>query len=143
VYAKPDGSGFETLTGRRRDAWQTRINIVRECYVNGIDRLDAVSNERDGVNFISLSGEQQDAVLTVLDTPKSVVQNEQNQRLALYGTPVEPELQQTSAEIDLGFMDLLVLHTRQGFYADPIYGGNKHCLGWEVTPQTDCWIFPV
>jgi len=132
VYAKPDGSGFETLTGKRRDAWQTRINIVRECYVNGIDRLDAVSNERHGVNFISLSNEQQDAVLTVMESPKSVEQNEESQRLALYGAPVEPALQQSSAEIDLGFMDLLVLHTRQGFYADPVYGGNKHRIGWEV-----------
>lgn len=132
VYAKPDGSGFERLTGKRRDAWQTRIDIVRECYMNGIERLDTVSNERHGTNFISLSSEQQDAVLIALDTPKSVEQNEESQRLALYGAPVEPALQQSSSEVDLSFMDLLVLHTRQGFYADPIYGGNKSRVGWEV-----------
>lgn len=132
VYAKPDGSGFETLNGKRRDAWQTRIDIVRECYLRGIERLDIVSNERHGTNFISLSSEQQDAVLIALDTPKSVGQNEENQRLALYGAPVEPALQQTSSEVDLGFVDLLVLHTRQGFYADPIYGGNKHRIGWKA-----------
>ena len=132
VYAKPDGSGFETLTGKHREAWQTRIDILRECYVKGIDRLDAISNERHVANYNSLSAEQQDAVLVMMDTPKSVEQNEESQHLALYGAPVEPALQQTSAEVDLGFMDLLVLHTRQGFYADPIYGGNKNRVGWEV-----------
>lgn len=132
VYAKPDGSGFETLTGKHRDAWQTRIDILRECYVKGIDGLDAISNERYVANFNSLSAEQQDAVLVMMDTPKSVEQKEEGQRLALYGAPVEPALQQTSAEVDLGFIELLVLHTRQGFYADPIYGGNKDRVGWEV-----------
>ena len=42
----------------------------------------------------------------------------------------EPALQQTSTEVDLSFFPLLVTHTRQGFYADPIYGGNKGQVGW-------------
>ena len=29
VYAKPDGSGFAQLTGKRAAAWQKRIDIVR------------------------------------------------------------------------------------------------------------------
>ena len=36
------------------------------------------------------------------------------------------------AEVDLGFFPLLVLHTRQGFFADPIYGGNRDRVGWDV-----------
>ena len=24
------------------------------------------------------------------------------------------------------------MHTRQGFYADPIYGGNRDRVGWQV-----------
>ena len=43
-----------------------------------------------------------------------------------------PPLQQTNAEIDLDFFGLLCLHTRQGFYADPIYGGNRDRVGWGV-----------
>ena len=49
-----------------------------------------------------------------------------------YGAPVEPALQQTSTEVDLDFFPLLCLHTRQGFYADPVYGGNRDRVGWEV-----------
>ena len=44
----------------------------------------------------------------------------------------EPALQQTSTEVDLDFLPLLITHTRQGFYADPIYGGNKQQIGWKV-----------
>lgn len=132
VYAKPDGSGFETLEGKRREAWQTRIDVVRDIYTQGIERLDAVADERFSARFVELSPERQDAVLTALDTPLSDAQRDEHQRMALYGAPVEPALQQTSAEVDLGFVALLVLHTRQGFYADPIYGGNKERVGWDV-----------
>jgi len=44
----------------------------------------------------------------------------------------EPALQQTSAEIQLDFLPLLALHTRQGFYADSIYGGNQNHVGWQL-----------
>ena len=43
-----------------------------------------------------------------------------------------PALQQTSTETELSFVPLLALHTRQGFYADPIYGGNRDRIGWKV-----------
>ena len=46
--------------------------------------------------------------------------------------PVEPALQQASVEISLSFFALLALHTRQGFYADPIYGGNRGRVGWQT-----------
>ena len=29
IYAKPDGSGFEELSGKRADAWRQRVGIVR------------------------------------------------------------------------------------------------------------------
>jgi gluconate 2-dehydrogenase gamma chain len=41
-------------------------------------------------------------------------------------------MQQTSAEVDLEFVPLLALHTRQGFYADPVYSGNRNRIGWDV-----------
>jgi gluconate 2-dehydrogenase gamma chain len=30
------------------------------------------------------------------------------------------------------FFPALVAHTRQGFYSDPIYGGNRDGIGWKV-----------
>src|SRR5258707_8982368 len=40
IYAKPDGSGFEKLQGKRADAWKKRIDIIRAKYVEGVKELD-------------------------------------------------------------------------------------------------------
>jgi gluconate 2-dehydrogenase gamma chain len=133
IYAKPDGSGFERLTGKRADAWQQRLDVVREKYVAGVALLDRTSRELYDGDFVALTEEQQDAVLRKLERPDLGQEAElERARVAMYGAPVEPALQQTSAEIELGFVPLLALHTRQGFYADPIYGGNRDRIGWQV-----------
>ena len=121
IYAKPDGSGFEKLEGRRAETWQQRINILREKYVEGIKELDRKSQSQFAADFVRLTAEQQDRILADMERPADTAE-----------TSAEPALQQTSAEIQLDFFPLLCLHTRQGFYADPIYGGNKNRVGWEV-----------
>ena len=63
IYAKPDGSGFETLSGKRAEAWQQRIDILRTTYVEGIADLDRRSRERTARTFIDLDADQQDSVL--------------------------------------------------------------------------------
>lgn len=133
IYAKPDGSGFEQLTGLRRDAWRQRIDIIREVYVKGVTQLDTAARERHAREFVNLEPEQQDEILRDLEKPYEHQEAElERARATLYGAPVEPALQQTNAEIELGFVPLLALHTRQGFYADPIYGGNRNRIGWDV-----------
>ena len=134
IYAKPDGSGFERLEGKRAEAWRRRVEIVRQRYVEGVEALDRTARERFGVDFVQLSGDQQDDVLRLLDHGAEELQEDELERARtqLYGAPVDVALQQTSVEIDLGFVSLLALHTRQGFYADPIYGGNRDRVGWDV-----------
>lgn len=134
IYAKPDGSGFEQLEGKRADAWQQRINIVREKYVEGINDLDQRSQSRFNRNFVQLTPEQQDQILADIERPAQWTEHnlELAQITAGYGAPVEPAMQQTSAEMDIPFFVLLALHTRQGFYADPIYGGNRDRVGWKL-----------
>jgi gluconate 2-dehydrogenase gamma chain len=129
IYAKPDGSGFEKLEGRRADAWQQRLDVLRDKYVHGVEELDRRSRDRFGADFVSLGAEQQDSVLTDLERPGLDLGRAE----AVAGfAPVETPLQQTSVEIDLDFLPLLALHTRQGFYADPVYGGNRDRVGWQV-----------
>jgi gluconate 2-dehydrogenase gamma chain len=126
IYAKPDGGGFETLTGRQADAWQRRIEILRRTYVEGIATLDLLCRTRFGSAFVELGPDKQDEALGVLEISGT-------QSASAGGPPGEsPALQQTLTETDLEFLPLLVMHTRQGFYADPIYGGNKGRIGWEV-----------
>lgn len=137
VYAKPDGSGFEKLSGKRADAWQQRIEGIRQVYTQGIEKLDQKSRELSGDDFRSLSKEQQDEVLKGMEARSGMDKEseEEHQVAAGYGAPeeeAEPAMQQTLNESDLAFFPLLVLHTRQGFYGDPVYGGNKNRVGWEV-----------
>jgi gluconate 2-dehydrogenase gamma chain len=127
VYAKPDGSGFEKLEGKRADAWKRRIEIIRSKYAEGIRELDRRSRSQFGAEFVRLTCEQQDRILAGMEHPAL-----QKEAAADEANSAEPALQQTNAEIDLDFFPLLALHTRQGFYADPIYGGNKNRVGWKL-----------
>ena len=127
IYALPDGSGFEVLTGRQAEAWQQRVDRARSKYVAGAAELDRRSREGHGAGFAMLDPQAQDEVLRSLETPLTA---ESSPAIA-YGKPEEPALQQTSAESDLDFFPLLVAHTRQGFLADPIYGGNRDQIGWK------------
>jgi gluconate 2-dehydrogenase gamma chain len=131
VYAKPDGSRFEQLEGKRAEAWQQRIDILREKYVEGIEELDRRSRAQFDADFARLTAEQQDQILAEMERPAQQTDLEEAQTTTAFA-PVEPAMQQTSAEIDLDFFPLLALHTRQGFYADPIYGGNKDRVGWKL-----------
>jgi gluconate 2-dehydrogenase gamma chain len=133
IYAKPDGSGFEQLQGKRADAWKQRIEIIRAKYVEGIRELNRRSQSQFSAEFVRLTAEQQDQILTGMERPALQVEAAMETAKAAAGfAPVEPALQQTNAEIDLDFFPLLALHTRQGFYADPIYGGNKNRVGWKL-----------
>jgi gluconate 2-dehydrogenase gamma chain len=126
VFAKPDGSGFERLEGKQADAWRQRIAILRETYVAGIGELDRRSENRFGAPFVELADEQQGQVLAAME--RGGGETDVDREIE----PTEPPMQQTMAEIDLEFFPLLALHTRQGFYADPIYGGNRDRIGWRL-----------
>jgi gluconate 2-dehydrogenase gamma chain len=133
IYAKPDGSGFERLEGKRAEAWRQRIEIVRQKYLEGIEELNQRSRAEFGDDFTDLASDQQDAILTIMERPVREQQRAREEEQAVSGfTPPEPALQQIAAEIDLDFFPLLVLHTRQGFLADPIYGGNRNRVGWDA-----------
>src|SRR4051812_48732916 len=60
IYAKPDGSGFEKLEGKRAEAWQKRIEVLRAKYVEGVAELDRRSQAEFGADFAALTPEQQD-----------------------------------------------------------------------------------
>lgn len=133
IYAKPDGSGFEKLEGKRAQAWQQRVAILQQKYTDGVEDLDRRAQRRYGAQFVALSEEQQDSILTEMERPQLEVEESLESAKSMAGwAPVEPAMQQVSTETDLDFFPLLALHTRQGFYADPIYGGNKDHVGWNL-----------
>jgi gluconate 2-dehydrogenase gamma chain len=69
IYAKPDGSSFEKLHGKRADAWKNRIEIIRAKYVEGIREFDGRSRSQFGSEFVQFTTEQQDRILAELEHP--------------------------------------------------------------------------
>jgi gluconate 2-dehydrogenase gamma chain len=133
VYAKPDGSGFAQLEEKHAEAWRQRIEIVRHKYLEGIEELNQRSRAEFGDDFADVAPDQQDAILVMMERPAREQELTREEEQAVAGfTPPEPALQQIAAEMDLDFFPLLVLHTRQGFLADPVYGGNGDRVGWDV-----------
>jgi gluconate 2-dehydrogenase gamma chain len=121
VRALPDGSGFEVLSGREERVWAARIGRLREQYTAGVLELDRRSRERFGADFTELAPARQDAVLAEVE------------RHARAGAPAARRSNQnTFDERTAPFFALLVVHTRQAFYSDPVYGGNQERVGWRV-----------
>jgi gluconate 2-dehydrogenase gamma chain len=63
-----------------------------------------------GKSFAQLASQQQDEIITGLE--KGPLQ-----------------LEGTSAK---GFFELLLQNTREGFFGDPVYGGNRDMVGWKM-----------
>ncbi|MEV7965520.1 gluconate 2-dehydrogenase subunit 3 family protein [Sphaerisporangium sp. NPDC088356] len=126
VYAAADGSGFLRLSGKLADAWRARIADLRETYRQGVRDLDAIARERFGADFVSLGDPEQDAVLEqVSGRPRPAP-------VGLTGEDGNLTIQVYAFDDGLSFFDALVAHTRQGFYGDPVYGGNRDRVGWRV-----------
>lgn len=77
----------------------------------GLAELDAHSRQtRDGRDFADLDEGEQDEVLTAIDEE-------------------ETEFEAVSAK---AFFDFLKEMTIEGFFCDPVYGGNRDMVGWRL-----------
>lgn len=81
----------------------------REIYRTGICALNEVCSKTQGKVFADLDGEQQDIVLRDLE----------HGTLALTGLPAS------------AFFEQLLTNTREGYFADPQYGGNRDMAAWK------------
>lgn len=81
-----------------------------QMYRVGIAAVDAACQKQYGKTFAQLATSQRDAVLGALETGK----------LAFDAYPPS------------AFFDLLMQNTVEGFFADPIYGGNRDKMGWKL-----------
>jgi len=104
VFAKPDGNGFLHLTGKLAAVWRRRLREWRKAYREGLSELDRRAREISGKNFAALDLEEQDSVLNALSLD----------------------------DVWSEFFELLLRHTREAYYGDPVYGGNLNRIGWRV-----------
>ena len=119
IHATPDGDGFVTLDERTRAAWADRISLLRDKYRAGLQDLERRALDRFGGPFAALSEDEQDSVLARLEEDSGV----------RGGRP--PANQPVSSD-DEPFLVALAMHVRQGFYGDPVYGGNRDGAGWNA-----------
>lgn len=127
IYAAADGSGFLQLAGKEAEAWRARIARMQRTYRAGVGELDRLASaSQKGARFIDLGDGHQDQVLAELSgRPKpDPVAFDADERAGAF--------QMGAFDEGLGFFDALVLHVRQGFYCDPVYGGNRDRIGWKV-----------
>jgi gluconate 2-dehydrogenase gamma chain len=131
IFPAADGVGFLRMEGLEEEAWRERIEARRVFYREGVARMDELARGRAGVDFVELEEADQDAVLEELsgaDRPSRFALAEDDEA-GLGGAPAG---NQPVNEDFLEFFPLLVLNTRQGFYGDPVYGGNENRVGWGV-----------
>ncbi|MGY4494657.1 gluconate 2-dehydrogenase subunit 3 family protein [Pseudomonas sp. TE3610] len=80
-------------------------------YRTGLAALDAYAQKVHGKAFAQLTAEQIDAFLTELEAG----------RISL-GQDIDSK----------GFFELLLQNVREGYLADPLYGGNRNMAGWKM-----------
>jgi gluconate 2-dehydrogenase gamma chain len=83
----------------------------QDFYRRGLTQLDAHCRAAFGKPFRALSVEQQDGTITALEGGKA------------------PEFVWPTA---VAFFNTLRIHTMEGMFADPVYGGNKNFAGWRL-----------
>ena len=95
--------------GTPQQGFQSRLT-PQEIYRLGIRETDMYCTKRYGKAFCFLTPEQQDEVLHDLEEG-------------------EVPLQSLSSKL---FFSLLWRNTDEGFFSDPMYGGNRDKIGWKL-----------
>jgi len=86
-------------------------NTPAELYRKGLAGLDRYCKANNGgKGFTQLSAEQQDGVLKKIEAG-------------------EVKFDEVDAQ---GFVDALLKDVPEGFFSDPIHGGNKNMVGWSM-----------
>ncbi len=97
------------LDGTPQQGFQSRLT-PQEIYRAGIRETNQHCAKQHGKNFEFLAAAQQDEVLQAIEHDKV-------------------ELASLSGKL---FFDLLWRNTEEGFFADPLYGGNRDKVGWKL-----------
>ncbi|GAB3534286.1 gluconate 2-dehydrogenase subunit 3 family protein [Arthrobacter tecti] len=125
-YASADGSGFLMMADKDARAARARNSDMQFLYREGIKKLDELARELRADSFKNATEDIQDEVLEQMSgQPKPAP-------VSLTSKDVYYSRLQGNTDEGKPFFETLCFHVRQGFYADPVYGGNKDGIGWKV-----------
>jgi gluconate 2-dehydrogenase gamma chain len=101
--------GGPFIKGTREQGYQLSLT-PREYFAAGIKATNAWTRKTYGKDFDRLAGAERDAALKTMDAGKAEL-----------------------AEIDgKQFFEMLYASAMEGFFADPIYGGNRDKVSWRM-----------
>lgn len=86
-------------------------STMRERYRLGVEGMQAYSQQKYQKNFKDLAADQQDQVLRDMEAGTAT---------GFVGITAQQ------------FFQLLLAHVKAGFFADPLYGGNRDMVGWKL-----------
>jgi gluconate 2-dehydrogenase gamma chain len=114
--AGPYGSGQRWYmqgpwaSGTPTQGYQLRL-APAGLYRTAIKAIDDYCRDaHGGKNFVQLSAADQDSLIGALEADE----------VDLHGVPAK------------AFFELLLQNTIEGFWSDPIYGGNRDMVGWKL-----------
>ncbi|QKJ88877.1 gluconate 2-dehydrogenase gamma chain [Paramixta manurensis] len=84
--------------------------VPQQIYRLGIAEADSIAQQQHGKAFAALTGEQQDTLLTAMEKGSVT-------------------FRQLPAAV---FFAFLLQNTREGFFSDPLHGGNQNMVGWKL-----------
>lgn len=87
------------------------IATPRERYETGLKALDAYAQKTDGAAFADLQPSRQDEILKGMEGGSISLDKDINTK---------------------AFFELMLQNVREGYFSDPIYGGNKDMAGWKL-----------
>ncbi|TIN23340.1 gluconate 2-dehydrogenase subunit 3 family protein [Mesorhizobium sp.] len=87
------------------------IATPRERYRTGLKALEAYTLKTDGASFADLQPNRKDEILAGMEDGKIELGKDVNTK---------------------AFFELMLTNVREGYFADPLYGGNKDMAGWKM-----------
>jgi len=96
----------------------------QQLYRGGLAALEALAQSRHGSGFAGLSEAQQDELLELMapseDDQSGGALGEQDFQTGVEGFGAS------------AFFEMVKLHTIHGMFGDPLYGGNRFLVGWQL-----------
>ncbi|WP_138471735.1 gluconate 2-dehydrogenase subunit 3 family protein [Poseidonocella sp. HB161398] len=87
------------------------IATPSERYEAGLNALEAWAQKTDGASFADLQPDRKDEILKGMEDGSVELSSEVNTK---------------------AFFELLLANVREGYFSDPIYGGNRDMAGWRL-----------
>lgn len=112
---------------------------MRDRYRTGLAAMDEFAQKQFGRGFVRLTDQEQDQALSAMEAGLAdqvvTVVGIENVPVEFAGTGPESLQHASPAGKVYGlqaFFEILRSHTIAGFFSDPIHGGNRDMVGWQL-----------